>query len=57
MSDLVGIRYGAGDTIGEALAMWAACVEDILAEDEATCGEPYLSEVRSYRQVFGRRPA
>jgi hypothetical protein len=52
VSDLTGIRYGSGETFAEALAMWAACVEDTIAEDEATCGGSYLAEVRAYKQAL-----
>lgn len=52
VSDLIGLRYGWGATIGEALAMWSDCVADALGEDEARLADPYLSEVRAYKQAL-----
>lgn len=55
VSDMVGLRYGAGDTIAEALAMWAECVQMALDEDPGKVAGPYGAECARYRKALEPR--
>ena len=53
VTDVIGTRYGHGETLKDALAEWESQVADLLGLDEGTIGDPILSEVRSYRKALG----
>lgn len=57
VSDVVGLRYGHGPTLGEALEMWNEQVRDILEIPDDKLGEPLKSEVARYRIALRPRVA
>jgi hypothetical protein len=50
VKDTVGLRYGWGLTLGDAVRMWADCVMDVC--DEENAGGSLLAEQRAYRQAL-----
>jgi hypothetical protein len=55
VKDMTGLRYGTGETLREAVEMWADCVQDCL--DETNAGGSYLAECEAYRQALARPEA
>lgn len=56
ISDTVGLRYGSGPTIAEALDMWAEAVQTCLDEEEAKIGGHYAAECAAYRRELSAVP-
>jgi hypothetical protein len=52
VKDTVGLRYGWGLTLGDAVRMWADCVMDVC--DEPNAGGALLSEQNAYRAALDR---
>ncbi len=52
VSDVVGLRYGYGGTLREALDFWLAQLDDILEIPESDLGDPLRSEVRAYMKAL-----
>ena len=49
-SDVVGLRYGAGNDALEALTEWWSQVSDILGVENA--GGPLLREINAYKEAL-----
>lgn len=54
VDDLVGLQYGAGDSLEEALREWCKAVDEFLAFVDANrCAAPLLREAAGYRRALG----
>jgi hypothetical protein len=51
VTDMLGLRYGWAENIGEALEMWADCVQVLLGERH-TLGGHLLLEANRYREAL-----
>jgi hypothetical protein len=52
VNDFVGLRYGVGKTVSEAVAMWAGDVDWLLVESSARLAHPILGEQQAYRRAL-----
>lgn len=55
VTDMIGLRFGAAETVEGALAMWADCVQDICDMAPEKQGEPLLNEANRYREALAAR--
>lgn len=52
ITDVVGVRYGHGQTLMEAMRMWAEDVDWLCKEPSDTIGGALLREQTAYRQAL-----
>lgn len=52
VKDMVGLRYGHGSNVSQAMAMWAEDVQWLLTEPREKLGPPLLDEADRYRKAL-----